>query len=353
MRTCFLLQKTAQIRDYVSRPRSPRSAPFFYTGNFFAIITSSMRFPYLVALVTSIAIAGTFWYQSTAHICPAPLTYRLGQVDNHFTIDREEAVAELAEAEKAWEEKTGRELFQYDEAGTLVVDFVFDDRQAEANLEGVERNKLDEQFAETETLKKTIEGLQEDYEEKTKTYEANVASYESALTRYNERVNRYNDQGGVSGGVHADLERERAVLDARLNELNADSDALNKLAQNINALGQKSNELIDDYNKQVESYNEVHGFAKEFTQGDYQDNRINIYKFSSNEELVSVLTHEFGHALGVEHVADSSAVMYYLLKESGSSPVLKEADVEAFGSVCGTGNEWEFKLRQFIKNLLS
>lgn len=308
-----------------------------------------MRFPYLVALVTSIAVAGTFWYQSTAHICPAPLTYRLGQLDGHFTITRAEALAKIQEAEKAWEEKTGREIFQYDENGTLVVDFLFDDRQAEANQEGVERNKLDGQFAETETLKKTIEDLQKDYDEKTKTYEENVASYETELARYNERVNRYNDQGGATDSVYSDLERERGVLEARLNELNADSDALNKLAQNINTLGQKNNELVEAYNKEVETYNKEHGHAKEFTQGDYQDGRINIYKFSSSEELVTVLVHEFGHALGIDHVDDDSSVMYYLLKEGGSSAVLNEADIEAFTAVCGTGDERLTEIRRLIR----
>lgn len=308
-----------------------------------------MRFPYLVALVTSIAVAVTFWYQSTAYVCPVPLTYRLGQVDGHFTITREEAIAKLAEAEKAWEEKTGRELFQYDEEGTLVVDFIFDDRQAEANSEGAKRQALDDTFAETETLKKTIEDLQKEYEEKTKTYEGNVAAYEASLARHNDRVARYNDQGGAPPNIHADIERERQALDARMNELNADADTLNKLGQSINALGEKSNQLVDAYNKEVETYNAEFGFSKEFTQGDYQDGKINIYKFSSSEELVSVLVHEFGHSLGIDHVDDDSSVMYYLLKEDGSVPVLNESDIEAFTMVCGTGDERLAQVRRLIR----
>ena len=210
-----------------------------------------MRFPFFVAFVTSIAVAGTFWYQSSAHICPVPLTYRLGQLDSHFTISRDDAISKLAEAEKAWEEKTGRELFRYDENGTLVVEFVFDDRQADADSEGAKRQVLDETFAETETLKKTIEDLQKEYEEKTKTYEENVDAYEASLARHNARVARYNDQGGAPPNIHADIERERQVLDTRLGELNADADTLNKLGQSINALGEKSNQLVDAYNKDV------------------------------------------------------------------------------------------------------
>ena len=311
-----------------------------------------MRFPFLVAFLTSIAVAGTFWYQSSAHICPVPLTYRLGQVDSHFTITKDEAVAKLAEAEKAWEDKTGRELFQYDENGTLVVDFVFDDRQAEADSKNIKRQALDNTFTETETLKKTIEDLQKEYEEKTATYEGNVAAYEAALARHNERVARYNDQGGAPPNIHADIERERQVLNGRLTELNADADTLNKLGQSINALGERSNQLVEAYNREVEAYNAEFGFAKEFTQGDYQDGKIHIYKFSSDEELISVLVHEFGHALGIDHVDDESAVMYYLLQEDGSVPALNDSDKEAFVAVCGTGEEREAKVRRLIREFI-
>ena len=311
-----------------------------------------MRFPYLAALVTSLAVAGTFWYKSTEYVCPVPMTYRLGPVDDLFSISREDALTRNNEDENAREKKTGRELFRYDDNGTLAINFVFDDRQVEANLGGTERNKLDAQFAETETLKKNIQELQKDYEEKLKTYEASVSSYEIDLTRYNERVSQYNDQGGAASEVYADLERERHLLNARLNEINFDSEALNKQAQNINTLGQKSNDLINAYNKQVESYNKSYGFSKEFTQGDYQDSRINIYKFSSDEELVSVLTHEFGHALGIEHVADSSAVMYYLLKEGGQKPILNDADIESFQAVCGTGQERLDYIRRLIREFI-
>ncbi len=311
-----------------------------------------MRFPFLVAFVTSIAVAGTFWYQSTAHICPVPLTYRLGQLDSHFTITRDEAIAKLAEAEKAWEEKTGRELFQYDENGTLVVDFVFDDRQHSADSENHKRQELDQILAETETLKETIAGLETEYQEKTKTYEANVSVYETALARHNERVTRYNDQGGAPPNIHADIERERQVLDARLGELNTDADTLNKLGQNINALGERTNQLVGSYNKAVEAYNAEFGFAKEFTQGDYQDGKIHIYKFSSDEELLSVLVHEFGHALGINHVDDERAVMYYLLQEDGSIPALNDTDKEAFVAVCGTGDERDAKVRRLIREFI-
>lgn len=281
-----------------------------------------------------------------------PLTYRLGQLDSHFSITRDEAVARLAEAEKVWEDRVGRDLFVYDEAGTLVVDFVFDDRQAEADKEGASRKVLDEQFLETEKIKKTIEDLQKEYGEKSKTYEAEFQAYEKALMRHNDRVTRQNDQGGAAPEVYAALEKERQVLDQRLVELNTDAAALNAYADDINALGQKSNELVERYNQAVEVYNAEYGFSKEFTQGDYQDGTIHIYTFSSPEELVAVLMHEFGHALGMDHVDDESSVMYYLLTASGSVPTLSSADMAAFRAVCGTGNERVAKVRRLIREFI-
>ena len=40
-----------------------------------------MRFPYLVALILTVAGAGTFWYKSTAAVCPVPLSYKVGEID--------------------------------------------------------------------------------------------------------------------------------------------------------------------------------------------------------------------------------------------------------------------------------
>ena len=65
------------------------------------------------------------------------------------------------------------------------------------------------------------------------------------------------------------------------------------------------------------------------------DRRIDIYEFSTEEKLVRVLAHELGHALGIDHVPDSKAIMYEFNEEN--SLTLTDADKAALVGVCESG----------------
>jgi predicted Zn-dependent protease len=74
-----------------------------------------------------------------------------------------------------------------------------------------------------------------------------------------------------------------------------------------------------------------------------------MYSFANKDELVAVLAHEFGHALGLDHVEGRSSIMYYLLETTSSFPTLTENDTAAFQELCGDGTEFSNRFRQFIR----
>ena len=312
-----------------------------------------MRLSLFITLIFVIIIGIGVWYQSTATICPAPLSYRIGEVDPSFQFSFEEARETVTKAEIKWEEAVNRELFVYDDEAKFTINFIFDERQAQSNAEEQKRRFLDGQLAENQELFKVVEAAQKEYDKMAAAYEGRSAAYENRLAEYNQTVQKYNDRGGAPQETFEGLEEERISLNNEAADLSETVDQLNDLANQINELNKEGNRLIDSYNEDVEDYNENYGFEREFTQGDYQGTEINIYEFSNDNELQSVLLHEFGHALGIDHVDGSSSVMYYLLEDDDVEPLFSSSDLEAFYAVCGTGNEWEHQLRKAIRNFLA
>lgn len=312
-----------------------------------------MRFPYLLALFGAILVAATFWYTRTADICPAPLSYRLGEIDDSFNLSVDEARSHIEAAELVWEQNANRELFVYDESAKFTVNFIFDERQELADSEAQQRETLDAQRSENDEIIASIETLQREYESLSANYRNRTAAYEERLKKYNQEVNKYNDRGGAPSDVFAELEEEREALNDEANELSDTAKELNDLAAQINRLSNQGNALVDEYNREVNHYNSQFGYSREFTQGDYRGKEINIYKFSTDTELESVLAHEFGHALGIDHVEGTSSVMYYLFEDNRDGPVLSVTDREAFLLTCGTGNELEHRIRRMIRNFLA
>lgn len=312
-----------------------------------------MRTPFAVAFMLTIMLAGTYWVSGVWAVCKVPIEWRIGELDERFGLSESDARTYVEEAASLWEDATDRNLFTYNEDSDFVINFIYDERQAEADAAEELKEELDEKEGVNEELNQTYAELVAQYNARQIAFEDTKSVYQRRLNTYNQTVARYNADGGAPAGEYERLQQEAAALDKQRIAINSEAEKLNEFADQINALGEKGNELVQTYNEEVGQYNERFGHDEAFTQGDYQGADINIYKFSDEAELTIVLTHELGHALSLDHVENEASIMYYLMGKQSRDPFkLTAEDVAAFSETCGQQSVID-RLRAAISELLT
>lgn len=276
-----------------------------------------------------------FAWKNIPFPCEEPLRYSLGSFDPRFGITREEFLAEISRAEKVWEDAEGKPLFEYVPDAPFAVNLIFDERQ-EQTLAG---QKLDQSFSETKTKQETLAEKNAAslalYKKALKEYEDFLASFEKRLKEYDKDVEHWNKQGGAPPEEYEKLQNEAEKLSSLQKKLEDMRQKVNALADTVNQFAKEQVQVVDKYNSQVEGYVKRYGEPKDFDQGVYESTKIDIYQFDDRAHLRLVLVHELGHALGIGHVDDPLAIMYYLMEQQDPEALeLTVADRVALQGVC-------------------
>lgn len=258
-----------------------------------------------------------------------PLRYSLGSIDPRFGIGREQFLTLIRRAERTWEEPLGLVLFEYDPTSDFTVNLVFDHRQQRTLDARAAKTGLDER-------ERSIRSLMEEYNAHSnreaslrQTYEDRLASFTRRLELYNRMVADWNRKGGAPQEEFARLNEEkrsietyRAELDKALNELNTAMDRLNSLAEAIN-------DIAREYNLDVALFNGRYVESREFEQGAFDGRQITVHQFNDESDLTVALIHEFGHALGFQHVDSPEAIMYRRLGQQNLQDIrLTKGDLD-------------------------
>ncbi len=269
--------------------------------------------------------------------CTNPITYSLGSFDTRFNISKEKFIRIIDIAEKTWEKSINKDLFSFVSGGDLKINLIFDDRQeATQKLKDIGIT-VDESKASYNDLKSRYNVMFSEYSKLKGEFESRVITFQDRQNVYQKEVEFFNKKGGASKKDYDRLTAERVYLDTEFSEINKLQTTLDSKLNNVNALVIVLNSLISSLNIEVNKFNTIgEELGGEFEEGTYKESsdgrEIDIYQFDDEGKLARVLAHEFGHALGLDHIENSKAVMYRL--NNGINEKLTVDDIKALKNIC-------------------
>jgi len=269
--------------------------------------------------------------------CQRPITYSIDKLDPQFGISKEKLLTDIAQAEQIWEESIARPLFVYSPSGELKISLVYDYRQkatAELQKLGI---VINDDRSTYDVVKAKYDSLLTAYNKEQARINVQVEEYNAQKAALEKEVNYWNSRGGAPRPTYDSLQKRQTELNNQYIALAQAQEQLKQSAETVNSTALVLNKLIAELNLQVAQYNTVGASTgKEFNQGEYvsgvNGTSINIFQFNNENKLVRVLAHELGHALGLEHLDNPKAIMYYL--NEGTNEKLTTDDLTALKQKC-------------------
>jgi predicted Zn-dependent protease len=193
-------------------------------------------------------------------------------------------------------------------------------------------------------------------------YNAKTAAYTAAVIRHNADVERGAMTVDAANAEVAVLNAQKAQLDSVQRLLNDDREAFNDDLRQLNALKDAFNArvvadnrvvdrlkvslkpllaeentvraAVNDYNRRFgpdEARGRLAITAGHFVV-DAAGARVDVFTYEDEHNLVLVLAHEFGHALGLDHLPDSTTVMH--ARTTSAQTRVTSADAAAYAALC-------------------
>ncbi len=259
--------------------------------------------------------------------CDYPIPFSIGNIDPKFDITKEELLEDSKAAGAIWSGTQGKQLFVYDPTSKFTINMVYDSRQ--------------ELTSKITKLNDNLRQQQGTIDPKIEQFKKDQAAFEIKVSDLNSKISYWNSHGGAPKEEYDKLIETQKALQAEAATLNATAKELGQSTKLYNLSAQELNQTIGDYqnvllDKPEEGLYEQEGSTR----------KISIYIDIDQNEFLHTLTHEMGHALGLNHNQDKESIMY-----PQTTDVLKpsDSDIAELNEICKSRTVFEVAYNKVLE----
>jgi hypothetical protein len=271
-------------------------------------------------------------YRPSISPCEVAMGWKIGTFDTRFGISKEQFSQDIQDAAETWGSVIDTQLFTYNQNGPLTINLVYDERQAATLDISYLALEIENSKQAAENTKADYESEKTDYLAKGDQYTIDTDIFKTNYKVYDDKVAAFNAKGGAPKDEYDKMMLELADLKSIAAALEVRRVAINAMMNDINAKVVKYNDLVAYINTLIKKSNSLG--AKKFTEGRFvpSTDTIDVYQFNDTTKLRRVITHELGHAIGINHNDNVQSIMYAV--NSGTSTDLTKEDIKSLKKVC-------------------